>query len=276
MAPEEDKDWLYFYRLLNRSLHPSTIWNTLKLALHLLHPHPLINGHRSFNSDLTTITNLLNSHFASVSSNTTPPPPDQTPVLSLSTPCTPHLVQLYQHGLQQDHLSSKSASSTILVSSPVFFAPISQVLHPSLFDYCDIVWSGCTEQEAHHLKTLFNFGCHPVLRRRRQYSASAARRELGLPTLASRRKLHLATMMFKCLSLHSPTYLSQIFSFPTSHYHTQSASILQINLPPVRTSFGQKSFSYVGSALWRSLPSHIHETKDFKTFSHYWRTIFSY
>ena len=44
--------------------------------------------------------------------------------------------------------------------------------------------------------------------------------------------------MFKYLSSHS-AYLSQIFPFPTSHYYTRSASTLQINLPPVRTSFRQ-------------------------------------
>ena len=35
------------------------------------------------------------------------------------------------------------------------------------FDYCDIVWSGCTKQESHRLETLLNFSCRTVLRRRR-------------------------------------------------------------------------------------------------------------
>ena len=51
------------------------------------------------------------------------------------------------------------------------------------FDYCDVVWSGCTRNEALRLETLLNFACHTVLRRRRDYSASSARGELGLSTL---------------------------------------------------------------------------------------------
>ena len=144
------------------------------------------------------------------------------------------------------------------------------------FDYCDIVWSGCTKKEAHRLETLLNFGCRLVLRRRRQYSASAARRELGLTTLATRRKLHLAIMMHKCLSSQSPTYLSHLFSSPTSHYHTRSASAHQLNLPPVRTSLGQRSFSFSGTALWRSLPPHIRQEKDLDTFYYYCEQLFSY
>jgi hypothetical protein len=101
------------------------------------------------------------------------------------------------------------------------------------FDYCDIVWSGCTKKEAHRLETLLNFGCRLVLRRRRQYSASAARRELGLTTLATRRKLHLAIMMHKCLSSQSPTSLPSflISNFPLPHPVSLS--------PPTKSSSSQ-------------------------------------
>ena len=75
------------------------------------------------------------------------------------------------------------------------------------FDDCDIVWSACTKQEALHLETLLIFSCRTVLRKCRDYSASAA--QLGMPTLAARRKLHTAQMVFKCLFSKAPPYLSQ-------------------------------------------------------------------
>ena len=108
------------------------------------------------------------------------------------------------------------------------------------FDYCDVVWSGCTEAEALRLQTLFNFACRIVLRRRRDYSASAARRQLGLSTLSAKRNLHLAQTMFKCLSFQSPPSLSQLFSAPSTHYNTRSSSSSQLNLPTTRTSFGRR------------------------------------
>ena len=135
------------------------------------------------------------------------------------------------------------------------------------FDYCDIVWSGCTKQESDRLETLLNFSCRTVLRRCRDYSATAAQRERGLSTLACRRKVHTAQMVFKCLSSNTPPYLSQLFSYPTSHHHTRSSSSSQLNLPPVRTSLGQKSFSFFGVSVWRTLPAHVRGTKDFNQFS---------
>ena len=134
------------------------------------------------------------------------------------------------------------------------------------FDYCDVVWSGCSKSEAYRLETLLNYACRTVLRRRKGSSASVARRELGLSTLASRRKFHLSLIMFKCMSSKSPAYLSELFSSPSSHYNTRSVSSSQLNLPPNRSSYGQKSFSFMGAALWRSLPQNIRDTTDFNSY----------
>lgn len=151
---------------------------------------------------------------------------------------------------------------------PLLLLFLNSYILPS-FDYCDIVWSGCTNQQAKHLETLLNFSCRTVLRKQKEYSACAARRELGLTTLASRRKLHTAQMVFKCLSPLSPSppYLAQLLSPTTSHYRTRASSFSQLNLPPVKTSFGQKAFSYLGTSVWRSLPDHIRILKDMKDFS---------
>ena len=74
------------------------------------------------------------------------------------------------------------------------------------------MWSSvCTKEESHWLETLLNFACRTVLCKRRDYSASSARKELGISTLSARRKIHLAQTVYKCISLQSPTYLSNLF-----------------------------------------------------------------
>ena len=143
------------------------------------------------------------------------------------------------------------------------------------FDYCDVVWSGYTKDEALQLETLLNFASRTVLRKRRDYSASAACKQLGLSTLSCRRKLHLAQTMFKCLSSQSPQYLSQLFSAPSSHYNTRSSSSSQHNLPCTKTSLGQKAFSFAGASLWRSLPANIRTHRDFKAFSNHCKDLFA-
>ena len=82
------------------------------------------------------------------------------------------------------------------------------------FDYCDVVWIGCTKAESLRLESLLNFACRTVLHRCKLSSASAARCELGLSTLSSRRKFHLAQTVFKCLYSPCPTYLSWLFPPP--------------------------------------------------------------
>ena len=52
------------------------------------------------------------------------------------------------------------------------------------FDYCDVVWIGCTKAESLRLESLLNFACRTVLHRCKFSSASAARNELGLSTLS--------------------------------------------------------------------------------------------
>ena len=108
------------------------------------------------------------------------------------------------------------------LSQPLLLYLKSYIL--TCFDYCDVVWSGCTKDEALCLETLLNFACRTDLCRHRDYSASAVCSEFGLSTLSTRRKLHLAQTMFKCLSSQPPAYLSQLFCSPTSHYNTHSSS----------------------------------------------------
>ena len=135
------------------------------------------------------------------------------------------------------------------------------------FDYCDVVWCGCTKSESTRLESLLNFACRTVLRRSKHSSASAARQELHLSTLSSRRKLHLSQAVFKCLSSQSPPYLSTLFSTPNSSHYTRSHASSQLNLPPSKSSFGQRAFSFSGASMWRLLPPTIREIKDFTAFT---------
>ena len=137
----------------------------------------------------------------------------------------------------------------------------------SHFDYCDVVWFGCTKSESHCLESLVNFACCTVHRRCKHSSASAAHHNLGLSTLSSRKKIHLSQSVFKCLSSRCLSYLSQLVSGPNSSHHTQSSSSCQLNLPFTRSSFDQRSFSFTGASMWESLPANIREMKDFRAFS---------
>ena len=172
-----------------------------------------------------------------------------------------------------DLVCNKVSRSLNLLRRVSYFLPrpllllfLNSYILPHL-DYCDVVWSSCTKSQSLRLETLINFACRTVLHRNRRSSASAARSELGFSTLSSRRKLHLAQSVFKCLSAQSPSYLSQLFSAPCSSYHTWSSSSRQLNLPATKSCYGQRAFSFTGASLWRSLPRSVRELQDYQAFS---------
>ena len=139
-----------------------------------------------------------------------------------------------------------------MVSPFLSACPVRQILHSPCVDYCDIVWDCCSKQDSHCLQTLFNYACRIALHRPRLSSSSALWNDLGLTSLSSRRKLHLAQLMFKCHNSLAPPYLSSLFHGPSHRYSTHNCTL--VNLPPVKSSYGQHSLSFRGVSLWRSLP----------------------
>ena len=133
------------------------------------------------------------------------------------------------------------------------------------------VWHSCSKKDSQRLQRLFNYGCRLALNKDRRYSASALHADLGLTTLEKRRKLHLAQMVFKCLSGLAPPYLASLFHSPTHHHNTRTRSL--INLPQTKTSSGQKAFSFAGASIWRTLPSSAREAQSLHHFSNIARNV---
>ena len=134
-----------------------------------------------------------------------------------------------------------------------------------LIDYCDIVWDNCTQHDSSHLQSLFNYACRLALHRLRLSSTSALWKDLGLSSLCCRRKLHLAEMTYKCHKSLAPPYLSSLFCLPAHHHNTRTKSV--VNLPVVRTTFGQHAFAFRCASLWRSLPASLRESGSPEEFS---------
>ena len=137
------------------------------------------------------------------------------------------------------------------------------------FDYCDVVWGCCLNEEALLLERLQNFAARAILHQRRWQSASSARKELCLSTLSSRRDFHLAQHSYRAIRGLYPPYLKCLFtlSSATHGHHTRLASTDSVNLPQPKTNFGNKAFICRGAALWNSLPSNAREVSTISVFS---------
>ena len=120
-------------------------------------------------------------------------------------------------------------------------------------DYCDVVWDCCSRQDANRLQTLFNYACGIALHCPCLSSSSTLWNDLGLSSLSTSRKLHLAQLMFKCHNSLAPPYLSSIFHKPSHRYSTHNSNL--VNLPPVKSSFGQRSLSFLVCPFGAPFPS---------------------
>ena len=89
-------------------------------------------------------------------------------------------------------------------------------------------------------------------------SYSALWNDLGLSLISTRRKLHLAQLMFKCHNSLASPHLSSLFYEPSHRYSTCNSNL--VKLPPVKSSYGQRSLSFFGVSLWCSLPVSIHNS----------------
>ena len=94
-----------------------------------------------------------------------------------------------------------------------------------LFDYCGVVWTGCTKSEASRLETLHNYACRTVLCQRKGSSASTAHRKLSLPTLASRRTF---TSLSPCSTVCLPSPVLIYLSFYLHLHPTTTPAPLRL------------------------------------------------
>ena len=89
-----------------------------------------------------------------------------------------------------------------------FFSTLNDTFFPylTIMTMCGLFV--CTKEESHQLETLLNFACRTVLHKRRDYSASSARKKFGISTLSARRKIHLAHANRIQMHIFTITYLS--------------------------------------------------------------------
>ena len=66
-------------------------------------------------------------------------------------------------------------------------------------------------------------------------------------------KLQASVMMYKCMKLLSPDYMSQKFESTNHSYNTINSN--NLNIPKFKSNRGQSSFLYKGAKTWNEIPS---------------------
>ena len=127
------------------------------------------------------------------------------------------------------------------------------------FDYCSSVWSNCNLEHSKSLQILQNKLARVLLSADIKTSVQDLMQALNWDTLHDRWTHQLLLLVFKCLRLDAPSYLSSHFTF-TSTIHSKNTRSQVCNalvVPPWSNKPGKRTFQHRGATLWNSIPSDV-------------------
>ena len=135
------------------------------------------------------------------------------------------------------------------------------------FRYCCSVWGSCGESRLLMLQKLQNRAARMVTNS--SYDAAAANliKELKWPTVHDMIKQETTTIVFKSISGLAPTYLSTLFTRNSTreivNLRNRETDLLA---PRMKTSNGQKAFSFRGAKVWNELKHEVKLAPSLSTF----------
>lgn len=136
-----------------------------------------------------------------------------------------------------------------------------------LFDYADIVWDGCTEEQAESLENLHLEAIRIIIGGVRGTSKYKLYEESGFCSLKERRKRHKLIMFHKMVNSNCPSYVSDMLPplvSSSNRYHHRRPH--ERTVPRYRTELYNKSFIPSTTRLWNSLPNNVQSTTSLSQF----------
>lgn len=142
----------------------------------------------------------------------------------------------------------------------------------SLFNYGDVVYgNSLTSQISYQIQKVQNCCMRFSYNIPFRNHISPYLTNNNILNMSYRRKYHLYNFVYRIIKSREPSYLySQFFVYPHGH-NTRHVNYYRI--PQHRSSNFQKSFIYVATHIWNSLPNHVKEFSS-RQFSSYIRNMF--
>ena len=87
----------------------------------------------------------------------------------------------------------------------------------------------------------------------------------GIITLEERRKFQAQVWVYKCTHKEASRYIIELFDIKICNYNLRGLGTL-LTLPNFNLEWRHKSFSFLATKLWISLPTYVRNAKDIYTF----------
>ena len=133
------------------------------------------------------------------------------------------------------------------------------------FDYCDVIWGGCSSQNSQKLQVTQNFAVKSITGLKKCDHATKAFEKLQFLNLKQRRTIHEVVFTHKSLLENHPQSICQMYVNQYSKNDTRSSKSF-LNYPQHRTQKFQNSPFYRTITAWNNVPSNISTTTTTKNF----------
>ena len=139
---------------------------------------------------------------------------------------------------------------------------IYEAIVQSHFNYCDGVLGQAKKTQLDRLQVAQNKAVRALVGAKPRCKAPPILKKLGYLNLDGKRRVHMATAVWKGLHAQVPDALSTLFR-PSSdvHFHRIRGAIsIGVFIASVSTEQARRSFSHQAAMLWNSLPVDIRTT----------------
>lgn len=175
-------------------------------------------------------------------------------------PHVEHVCSMIWKTLRQLRYNSASLDSDLkakLVTTLIF----------PYIDYCCVALTNISNELNNALQKASNAAVRFVKRVRFAEHITPHLNELGWLSVNNRRRYFLGISVFNALSLTTPSYLSDRFSYISVHVHRQlRGDHDQLHIPFARTKTYKKSFLISGCTFWNELPGGVRRSASLDIF----------
>ena len=111
-----------------------------------------------------------------------------------------------------------------------------------------------------------NFAARFVTKKRKYDGISSTIGELGWLTMGKRRFVHRVNQIHKCLQRNAPQYLTETLTINNNVHQYRTHQSNELHFPLAKTNSMKRTFQYMGSADYNSLPALAQRTTNRKSF----------
>ena len=136
-----------------------------------------------------------------------------------------------------------------------------------VMDYCLTVWGSAPKYQLDRLLKLQKRAARIILDMPPDAPSMPLFQQLGWLTIYERLEYNKAIVLYKSTHGLTPTYISDLFEFPSSErYSARSVSNNDMLIKRHNTKIFEKSLQYGGPRLWNSLPTSIRNARSLESF----------